>query len=91
MIKDGFTVRHSTLRSFTKQHQMIKCIALCWRLAVQKLACCLGFFENNPSDVQDPDDVDTNVNLPLINGLSPCDSLNEIKMMGAIVNPLFQN
>ena len=26
-----------------------------------------------------------------MDGLLPCDSLNEIKMMGAIVNPLFQN
>ena len=34
VIKDGFTVPQSTLRRFTKQHQMIECIALCWRLAV---------------------------------------------------------
>ena len=33
-IKEGCTVPHSTLRRFTKQHQMIKCIVLCQRLAV---------------------------------------------------------
>ena len=34
VIKEGCTVPHSTLRRFTKQHQMIKSIVLCRRLAV---------------------------------------------------------
>ena len=34
VIKDGCTVPHSTLRRFTKQHQMIKCIVLCRPLVV---------------------------------------------------------
>ena len=70
---------------------MKKSIAVCRRVAVRNLARRLGLFKNNPTFRGDENMVDKNVNQKLMAGLVDCDSINKIKMMGAFVNPMFQN
>ena len=91
MIKEGFTLLQHILHGFNKENQMIEYIALCCPLAVQNLACRLSFFEYDLCEDQGQNDVDRDTQVPLMDGLSPQDSLNQIKMIGAIVNPVFQN
>ena len=58
MIKEGFTLPQYVLRGFKKEHQMIECIVLCPCLAFFNLACWLSFFEDDPCEDQDLNDID---------------------------------
>ena len=70
---------------------MVEIIARARRNVSHELSVHLGFSERVTIPCSDANYIDRDLDEDLWVGLIDCPSLNVIKMMGAICNPLFQN
>ena len=66
-------------------------IICCRRLAYRHLSLRLDLVERTDlHGVKDSKDFDGDIAAPLMKGLQDCDTLDDIKIMGVLLNPLFQ-
>ena len=70
---------------------MVEIIARARRNVSHELSVRLGFSERVTIPCSDANYIDRDLDEDLWVGLIDCPSLNVIKMLGAICNPLFQN
>ena len=84
-----FILDESDKVNCVKTHIMLESIELCRRIAVRDLCKRLHFHEIDEDSAGVDDDID--IELDLLKGLKDRQKLNIIKIMGAIVHPLFQN
>ena len=68
---------------------MLECIELACRIGARELSTRLKFYKKD--DILYDSDDDTDITRDVMSGLEPCPSLNIMKIMGAIVHPMFQN
>ena len=91
VVMKGFHCKEEFTTNYKVVKEMHEPIALARRLAVRNLARRLQFYKTDPGERRNADQLDCDLSEGLFTGLVHCDSLNEIKIMGAIVHPLFQN
>ena len=75
-----------------EEHSMLECIRLCRCLAARLLGLRMGFFKRvSTISRRDNQDLDTDINTSIMAGLEDKKCLSEIKIMGALLNPLYQS
>ena len=83
----GFQLTSTT--GYRDKHNMIRIIARAHRIAACELSVHLVFSEKVPVPGSDANDIDRDLDEDFWVGLRDCLSVNVIKIMGAIFNPLF--
>jgi hypothetical protein len=74
------------------KHNMIEEIAKCCRIAAQLLGLCMKLYQKtNTIHGTPPSQIDCNTSLPFTAGLENCTQLPDMKVMGALLNPLYQS
>ena len=93
--RKGFTLYHGNIEDAAKikgKHEMRNEISVARRVGFRHLGVRLLFFQRmDTDDNNDINNLDADITAELMEGLVDSPSLPEIKIMGAIIHPLFQN
>ena len=75
-----------------EEHSMLECIRLCRRLEARLIFLCRRLFKRFSTFSRwDNQDLDTNIGISLMAGLKDKKCLSKIKIMGAVLKPLYQS
>ena len=91
VMEDEFFPSDALSNAYANTHTMLDCIRVCRRVAYRELIVRLGYMERDPSYIGDYDKLATDCERELTEGLRHCQEINVMKIMGAILHPLFQN
>jgi hypothetical protein len=92
VVEDDFAANNGLSEQYKKEHKMIKDVEVSRRIAYHEIIVCLQFCEM-PRDCskEDQETLSMDVDCDLNTELKDCATLNDVKFMGSIVNPLFLN
>ncbi|KAL7531131.1 hypothetical protein ACHAXR_003875, partial [Thalassiosira sp. AJA248-18] len=91
VVASDFVVDTDYSKQFKEEHEMIKEVEVARRVAYRELTVRLQFCQfPEACNKQDQEAIAVDTNQDLKAQLDECETLNVMKIMGAIVNPLFQ-